>query len=158
MQKKLVGEVISRFEKTGLKIVGIKIVQATDELLTRHYPDSMAAAVTEKAQSKFTEKLDPDIYGMNILKNLRNFLKEIPVIVVVLEGENAVSHVRKLCGATEPISAETGTIRKDFSDDSYVQANAENRTIKNIIHASGTPEEAKTEISIWFKETELHSW
>ena len=158
MQKKLAGEVISRFEKAGLKIVGMKMVNAKSSLLKKHYPDSMAMAITEKAQPKFTEKLDPNVYGMKILKHLRKFLRETPVIVAVLEGENAVAHIRKLCGATEPASAEHGTIRKAFSDDSYVKANEEKRPIKNIIHASGTPEEANTEISIWFKEKELFNY
>lgn len=158
MQKKLAGEVISRFERAGLKIVGMKMVNAKSSILKKHYPDTMAAAITEKAQSKFPEKLDPNVYGMRILKGLRKFLRETPVIIAVLEGENAVAHVRKICGGTEPVSAEPGTIRRDLSDDSYVKANSEKRSIKNILHASGTPEEAKAEIAIWFKEKELFNY
>ena len=78
-----------------------------------------------------------------------------PVVAMVLQGENAVKKVRQIVGSTDPSEADVGTIRADYSNDSIAVANAENRTVRNIVHASGNPEEAKKEISIWFKDNEI---
>jgi len=87
-----------------------------------------------------------------------DFLKAGPVVAMVLEGEQAVALVRKLVGATEPMSSAPGTIRGDFSPDSYSLANAQDRPLRNLIHASGTVDEAKSEIAIWFTDKELHDY
>lgn len=161
--RSLSGEIISRFEKSGLKIIGMKMVRATDGMLAEHYPDSMALPIAEKAKNKFESegiefKWDLNEYGMVIVNQLRSFLKSSPVIAFVLYGPNAVQISRKICGSTEPSASEVGSIRGDFSTDSYEFANLRNRSIKNLIHASGNVEEAEKEIKIWFKEDELHNY
>jgi len=160
MEKKLAGTVIPAFEKGDLKLVGIKMVKAKNKRLTEHYPDSMASTLGEKTKASYLKKgkefpHDPTQFGMKVLKKLRKFIGSAPVVAMVLEGENAVAKVRLIIGGTEPMTAGEGTIRQTHSDDSYEKADSEKRPIKNIVHASGTVEEAKKEIKIWFKDKEL---
>lgn len=163
MEKRLTGTVLSAFEKHGLKLVGIKMVKAKRKLLQEHYPDSMALTLGEKTKASYLSKgkefkHDPTEFGMGVLKKLRKFVGSAPVVAMVLEGENAVSEVRKIVGGTEPATAGGGTIRQTHSDDSYERADSEKRPIKNILHASGTVEEAEKEIRIWFKEKDLFGY
>ena len=163
MEKKLTGTVIAAFEKDGLKIVAIKMVKARNKLLSRHYPDSMAAAIGEKTKASYLKKgkeftQDPTQFGMKVLKKLRKFIGSAPVIAMVLEGEGAVAKVRSIIGGTEPVTAGPGTIRQVHSDDSYERADSEKRPIKNIVHASGTIDEAASEVKIWFKDKELFEY
>lgn len=161
-----VGEIIGRFERVGLKLKGMKMVLPRHEDVDRHYAltDEWMQGVFNKAKSKYEEEgkefpfPDWKSYGTNIKDGLMNFLKSGPIVALVLEGEQAVPLVRKLIGATEPQSAAPGTIRGDLAVDSYTLANAQNRSIRNLIHASGTPEEAETEIAIWFTDEELHNY
>jgi nucleoside-diphosphate kinase len=163
MEKRLAGTVIAAFEKHGLKIVAIKMAKARNKLLSQHYPDSMAATLGEKTKAsylkngkKFTQ--DPTEFGMKVLKKLRKFVGSAPVVAMVLEGENAVAKVRSIIGGTEPATAGEGTIRQTYSDDSYEKADSQKRPIKNIVHASGTIDEAVNEIKIWFKDKELFEY
>ena len=126
-----VGEVISRFEKAGFRITALKMVNATRELLREHY----------------AEHVEKPFYP-----GLESFIMEGSVVPMILERENAVSKAREICGVTDPSKAETGTIRGDLSDDSGEKADAEDRAIRNIIHASGNDEEAEKEIELWFTE------
>jgi nucleoside-diphosphate kinase len=163
MHKKLTGTVLDTFEKNGLKIVGIKMVQADIVILGKHYPDGMALTLGEKTKASYEKKgkpfpYDPKEFGIGILKKLREFVQSTPIIAIAIEGENAVSLVRKIIGGTEPITAGEGTIRQTYSDDSYEKADRENRPIKNIVHASGTVDEAEKEIKIWFKKKELFNY
>src|SRR3989338_2924447 len=149
VEKKLTGEIISRFEKAGLELVAIKTVNPTAELLERHYvlTDDWVKNLASKG-IKMTET------DLEIAKRVQSWLKQSlssgKVVAMVLRGNHAVSVVRKLVGATEPKSSGAGTIRGDFSTDSYDLADKEQRSVKNIIHASGTVDEAKHEINIWF--------
>ena len=160
----LVGEIISRFERVGLKIVALKMVLPEHERADQHYEltEEWMRGVYDKAKAKY-EALgqqfpykDHKSYGESIKKGLVEYLRSYPIVAMVLEGEQAVPLVRKLVGATEPMSSPPGTIRGDFSPDSYALSNGQNRPLRNLIHASGTAEEAKREIDIWFTKKERH--
>ncbi len=137
VERALAGEIISRFEKVGLKIVGMRMQWVDKELSKRHY-----AAHVNKA----------------FYKGLETFITSGPVIAIVLEGLHAIELVRKMVGATEPKSALPGTIRGDYAHHSYAYTDKKGMAIKNLVHASGSAEEAKTEISLWFTKEELHSY
>lgn len=161
-----VGDILSRFERVGLKITAMKMVLPQHDDVDRHYAltEEWMQAVYDKASAKYKELgqdfpfPDHKAYGGAIKKGLVDFLKSGPIIAMVLEGEQAVALVRKLVGATEPMSSAPGTIRGDFSPDSYSLANAQDRPLRNLIHASGTVDEAKFETGIWFTESELHDY
>ena len=166
VQRGLVGEILGRFERVCLKVVAMKMVHASHEDVDRHYAltEEWMRAVYEKAKAKYEangQKFPfPDhiAYGTDIKRGLVEFLKSAPIIALVLEGEMAVSLVRKLVGSTEPASSAPGTIRGDLSHDTYALSNAQNRPLRNLIHASGTVDEAKQEIPVWFSETELYKY
>ena len=166
VQRGLTGRVLTRFEDAGLKVVALKMVHPEQEDVDKHYAltEDWMKAVYEKAKTKYETKgetfpfADHIAYGMDIKRGLVDFLRSSPVVAMVLEGEQAVSLVRKLVGGTEPAGALPGTIRGDFSHDTYALANAQGRPLRNIIHASGTADEAKAEMAIWFTDVELHKY
>ncbi|MBN1385617.1 nucleoside-diphosphate kinase [Candidatus Woesearchaeota archaeon] len=137
VQRMLSGRIISRFEDAGMKIVGMKFIWITPDFAKRHY-----AAHIQKA----------------FYPGLEKYITEGPVIAMVLEGLHAVETVRKIVGPTEPRKAMPGTIRGDFAHHSYEYTDAKGKSIKNLIHASGSIEEAKQEIILYFKDDELHSY
>ncbi|BCX15143.1 MAG: nucleoside-diphosphate kinase [Candidatus Parcubacteria bacterium] len=167
--RKLVGEIISRFERANLDIVGLGIVQPTYQLIDRHYPKDKKwienlgnnlIKTAEELKLKIDLQKDygvKDIYslGLQIRKWLIDFMTSGPIVKIALRGPQAVSVVRKLVGKTVPFMAEPGTIRGDFSIDSPILANLEKRPIKNLVHASGNIDEAKKELRLWFKNKEL---
>jgi len=125
-------------EGTGFKIIAEKTIpQVSRELVDRHYFD-----LAERR-------------GEAVKRRMVDFLTSGPVVAMVLEGENVVAGVRKIVGSTEPVSAEKGTIRGDLSNDSYAKADAEDRAVENLIHASDGPATAESEIKVWFKPEEL---
>ncbi|HLD79749.1 MAG TPA: nucleoside-diphosphate kinase [Candidatus Nanoarchaeia archaeon] len=140
VKRGLMGRVISRFEDAGLKVVGSKMVLINEEFGKKHYYDIAARR------------------GEKVLQVLLKFMTTGPVMALCLEGINAVENVRKLVGGTEPKSALPGTIRGDFAHVSFAYADNQGKAIENLIHASGNAEEAKQEISLWFKAEELHSY
>ena len=166
VQRGHVGDIMSRFERVGLKLTALKMILPQHEDVNKHYAltEEWMQGVFEKASKKYAELgqtfpfADHKAYGQSIKDGLVEFLKAGPIVAMVLEGEQAVVLVRKLVGATEPMSAAPGTIRGDFSPDSYGLANAQNRPIRNLINASGTVEEAQNEIKIWFTDAELHQY
>jgi nucleoside-diphosphate kinase len=166
VQRGLVGRILNRFEEVGLKIVAMKMVHPVREDVDKHYAltEEWMRAVYEKAKAKYEangqpfEFPDHIAYGTAIKNGLVDFLISAPIIAMVLEGEKAVSLVRKLVGATEPASSAPGTIRGDFSHDTYSLSNEHNRPLRNLIHASGNPEESAYEIPLWFSEVELHKY
>ena len=166
VQRGLMGEIIGRFEQVGLKITALKMVHPSHEDVDRHYAltEEWMRAVYDKAKAKYEANNQafpfPDhiAYGTEIKRGLVDFLKSAPVVAMVLEGEQAVPLVRKIVGATEPASSAPGTIRGDFSHDTYALSNSQNRPLRNLIHASGTEDEAKQEIPVWFTETELYKY
>ena len=165
VQRSLVGETMSRFERTGLKFVGMKMILATREQAKAHYgkDDAWCTKVGERTianMEKEGKKADkPAVeYGRDILNGLLDFLTCSPVVVIALEGNQAVGVVKKLVGATEPLTSDVGTIRGDLTNDSYELANIDSRAVRNLVHCSDQVEEAKREIAIWFKEDELISY
>ena len=161
-----VGDILSRLEKVGLKIAGMKMVWPKRDDVDRHYTltDEWVQGVFAKAKQKYNALgqafpySEAKEYGAAIKAGLMEFLQSGPVVAMVLEGEQSVALVRKLVGATEPASAAPGTIRGDFSLDSYALSNGQNRPLRNLIHASGTVEEARNEIAVWFAADELHDY
>jgi nucleoside-diphosphate kinase len=166
VQRGLVGQILTRFETAGLKLVSMKMVHPSHDDVDRHYQmtEEWMQAVYTKAKAKYDANgetfpfADHKAYGSDIKRGLVEFLKSSPVVALVLEGEMAVSLVRKLVGATEPASSAPGTIRGDFSHDTYALANSQGRPLRNLIHASGNVEEANNEIKIWFTDTELYAY
>ncbi|HXY18221.1 MAG TPA: nucleoside-diphosphate kinase [Candidatus Nitrosopolaris sp.] len=168
VQRRLVGDIISRFEKAGLELVATKMVRPDEELAHKHYPTSRRDFIEGMGNKTLGDyKLsglnpvddfgsdDPYKIGLQVQKWLVDFLTSGPVMALVIEGRGAIAQVRKLAGNTIPVLAEKGTIRGDHSDDSPSKANAEKRAIKNLVHASGDKAEADFEINLWFTPDEL---
>jgi len=143
VQRGLVGEILTRFERVGLKIVATKMIAPNKEHYYKHY-EEIGQMVTRRGEHAFNVTLEMMIQG--------------PVIAMVLEGVEAVALVRKLVGPTEPKSAAPGTIRGDFSHMSFGYADEANIGIPNLIHASGDVEEAGKEIDHWFSDAELYQY
>ena len=165
--RSLVGEIISRFEKTGLKIVAMKMVWVDDKFAKQHYQldESWAKNVYDKTKKSreaegqpfpFKDHME---YGGMIQKWNATFLQEGPVIAMVIEGPHAVEIIRKMIGSTEPRQASPGTIRGDYAMiESYALANDKNRVLRNLAHASDSAETAQREIKLWFTPKELHTY
>ena len=141
VERGLIGEIISRFEKRGLKIVGMKMVRVNKNLAMKHYTED----ITKRR-------------GEHVRKKLMDFLINNHVIVICLEGVEAVENVRRMAGDTEPKSALPGTIRGDYSHSSYKYADNKGIAIGNLVHASANQEEAEKEISLWFSQEELFNY
>jgi len=167
----LIGEIISRFEKIGLKVVGAKMLKVDKSLADKHYPESRTEFIQgmgKKTVENYEElgmdlnehfgHEDPHEIGKIIRTWLVDMITDGPVFAVVLEGPHAVELVRKHVGHTLPLKSAPGTIRADYSFDSSYLANTGKRPIKNLIHASGTVEEAIYEIPLWFSESETYSY
>ena len=162
VKRKLCGKIISIFEEAGFNIVESKMITPSKELVERHYPNNNKwyVAVGNKSISNFAEQGvdivkvmgtdDALTIGKTIKGWLVDYMTSGPVIAMVLEGNNAIKNVRKMCGNTIPSVADPSTIRGRFSLDSSDVANAEHRPVHNLIHASGELDEAKYEISLWF--------
>ena len=170
IQRALSGTILARFEQVGLKIVGLKMARAQRGVLERHYPadEGWVRTVGGKTREAFESygldvrtmmgTDDPAEIGRQVRGWLIDFMQTTPVIAAVLEGVHAVSVARKIVGKTLPVFAEPGTIRGDFSADAPTVANAGRRPVRNLIHASGTVEEAEHEIALWFAPGELHAY
>lgn len=143
VQRGIVGEILSRFERAGLKIVGTKMLQPSYDHYFHHY-ENIGKMISRRGQKTFDVTL--------------SMMNEGPVIAFVLEGVEAVSLIRKMVGATEPKSALPGTIRGDYAHMSFAHADENGIGVPNIIHASGNTDEAREEIDYWFSETELFSY
>lgn len=153
LERNLVGALIDRYERAGLKILDMKYFKIVDEsLLRKHYPDSMAEGLGKKAQKAVPGIKDPVDQGMKVLERLRHYITRGSVIAIRFEGEDAIFLVRKITGYTDPATAEKGSIRGDYGMDSIARSTAEERACENLIHASGNPEEAKAELALWFSE------
>lgn len=159
----LVGEIISRFERVGLSLEEMKIVNATTEIVGRHYPDNKdwvrsVGKKTVDVYKKYHLNIAGDL-GANDTLEVGNLVRKWlirqmtsgPIIAIILSGNHAIEVVRKIVGNTVPLFAELGTIRGDFSIDSPDLSIKEKRALQNLVHASSTIEEAKREISLWFK-------
>jgi nucleoside-diphosphate kinase len=139
----VVGEVVSRFEKVGLKIVGMKMLSPSEDQYFNHY---------EKIGQVISRR------GKKVFDNVLEFMQSGPVVVMALEGVGAAELVRKMVGATEPKAALPGTIRGDYAHISIPYADQRDKSTPNIVHASGDSEEAALEIALWFKPEELFDY
>jgi nucleoside-diphosphate kinase len=170
VQRGLVGEIISRFERAGLKIVGLGIVRPKRNILEKHYPKdkewienlgrhtfSDLEEMGIKNPLEFCKAKSLYDLGLKVRNWLIDFMLSGPIVKIALEGPRAIEVVRKIVGFTIPAKANPGTIRGDFSSDVPFLANLEERAVKNLIHASSNEKEAETEISLWFKKDELIS-
>lgn len=143
VQRGIVGEILTRFERVGLKIIGTKMIFPNKEHYHKHY-EGIGKMVTRRGEKAFDMALE--------------FMTQGPVIAMVFEGVEAVQLVRKLVGGTEPKTALPGTIRGDYSHMSFGYADEHNVGIPNLIHASGSVEEAKQEIEHWFADHEIYDY
>lgn len=164
VKRNLIGKIISRFEKGGLKVIAMKMTKVDKEFTEKHYLDTDSQVVgmgnktldasKKTGKSDEVKKLfgsdDSKKIGMILREWLIEFLTSDSVVAMILEGENAIKKTREITGFTDPSRADKGTIRGDLGDDSIIQANNEKRATKNLVHASGSKEEAENEIELWF--------
>ncbi len=163
IQRGLIGEVMKRYERTGLKLIGIKMLVPTEEMIEAHYTldPEWKLKTGEKNLKAYRDKGlkpphdDPIKQSNMILKKLKNYMASGPVVAMVWQGAHAVGIIRKITGGTEPLMSDVGTIRGDYVLDSYKMADDDMRAIRNIVHASGSVKEAEDEISYWFKKEEI---
>lgn len=165
VQRGLIGDIVHRFERAGLKVSGLKMVWASKELVGEHYAadDTYLTSVGQKAldaaaargQTMSETALQ---IGQRVRHSNMRYLSTGPVVALVLEGNTAVQSVRNMIGGTNPLTADVGTIRGDLTIDDFTQADAESRSVRNLMHASGTVEEAQREIPLWFTEDELYAY
>jgi len=162
VQRSLIGEIIGRFERVGLKFLAIKLVMPTAELAESFYPSSVewfesVGNKTIKGYEAKGMKLGKTALeqGKFVKKVLVDFMTSGPVVAMVLSGNQSVGIVRKLIGSTEPLTSDVGTVRGDFTIDSYTAADMDGRCIRNLVHASESTAEAEREIKIWFNEEEI---
>jgi nucleoside-diphosphate kinase len=143
VQRGVIGEILTRFERVGLKIIGTKMIAPDRAHYFKHY-EEIGQVITRRGEKTFNNVLDTMNQG--------------PVIAMVLEGIEAIELVRKLVGSTEPKSSAPGTIRGDFSHMSYGYGDEQDKGIPNLIHASGDASDAKQEIPHWFSQDELYDY
>jgi nucleoside-diphosphate kinase len=166
LQRSLVGEIISRFEKVGLKLVAMKMMVADQNHIEQHYTlDPEWRRVTgEKTIASYQSKglkpplEDPLAITALILEGLKKYMTSGPVIAMVWEGAHAVKIIRKLVGGTEPLTSDVGSIRGDLVLDSYTMSDVDGRAVRNLVHASGSVGEAEQEINHWFKPAEVTNY
>lgn len=141
VQRGLMGEIISRFEKAGMKIVAMRLAWSDADKATKHYTEDITVRRGEKVRNQ-----------------LVNFITSGPVLAMVIEGVSAIENVRMMVGSTEPKAAQPGTIRGDYSHVSFSHADEQDRVVENIIHASSDETDAQREIYIWFNEDEIYNF
>ncbi len=165
VQRSLIGEIIKRFERTGLKLIGLKITMLDSDRIWKHYNKDDAwflkkgrKIAEDRAAAGLSAEKEPIEYGKDIIRALEKFMTSGPVVMMAWEGNSAVGVVTKLVGETEPSTSDVGTIRGDYTIDSYNIAAIDDRAVRNLIHCSDTPENAEAEIALWFSPEELLSY
>jgi len=169
IQRGLVGEVVQRFEKIGLKIVAMKMTQASEELIFKHY-NKDDAWYTRKGQGivENRQKLnlpiekEPIEYGKDIIRKMVHYMAACPVVCMVIEGNQSQAVVKRLVGGTEPTTADTGTIRGDYALDSFFLCDVDgSRGLRNLIHCTDPadgPEAYNYEVGVWFSPEEIYNY
>ncbi len=165
VQRGLLGEFITRFERKGLKIVAMKMAWADEDWALRHYtwPEHAMVALGERTIAAFKEKgiedkREPKAIAMDIQKKLVKYLSAGPLVAMVIEGAHAVAFVRKMRGSVNTLNADLGSFTADYTIDTYFISDEDDRAARTLVHASGSTEEAKTEIPLWFKENEIYKY
>lgn len=162
IQRSLIGEIIKRIERVGMKFIAFKFLVPKEEQCWTHY-NKDDKWFTEKGERIVKEKQDNGLpvekpaieYGKDILRGNVTFFMSGPVLAMVVEGNQAVGVVKKLVGGTEPTTSDVGTIRGDYTLDSYALAGIDIRAVRNLAHCSDSPSEAEREVKIWFDEKDL---
>lgn len=163
IQRSLVGEIIKRVERTGMKLTAMKMMIPNIEVVKSHYlsDDQWLENVGKKSIEAYKKKGknpptdNPEEAGKKVLDSLIKYMTSGPVVAMVWQGAHAASIVRKIVGGTEPLTSDVGTLRGDFVIDSYEIADLDGRAVRNIIHASGSTQEAEKEIKLWFSDSEV---
>ena len=162
IQRTLVGEIIKRLERTGLKIVALKMFVPDMERVIKHYGKDAVWYETKGARMIETMKGNGENitksaieYGKDIEQAVLKYITSGPVVGMILEGNQAVGIVKKLVGSTEPLSSDVGTIRGDYTLDSYMLTDVDKRAVRNLVHCTDKPEEAEKEITLWFSPSEI---
>lgn len=151
---------MQRFERKGLKIAAMKILVPSLELVGKHYSNDETylteiGSKTKAFAKERGEKIPEGTPGQRIRQYNIDYLTCGPVLAMVLEGPNVIEAVSKIIGRSNPILADVGTIRVDFTTDSYFLADLQGRTTRTMIHASDSVESADREIPLWFDECEI---
>lgn len=165
VQRSLIGEIIRRFERTGLKLIALKLVVPTEDQCWKHYNKDEEWFV-KKGTITLNNLKDQGLpvtkeaieYGRDILRGNVVFMTSGPVVAMAWEGNQAVAIIKKLVGGTEPLTSDVGTIRGDLTMDSYQLANIDGRAVRNLIHCSDEVREAERELTLWFSDSELLSY
>jgi len=170
VKRGLVGEIIARFEKAGLKIIALKMVWIDKKTAFQHYgvDQEWYEKVGQKVKAFYQQqgfdageefsRLSNQEIGRMVQRWNVDYLTEGPVVAMLIEAPGAIGIVRKMVGATYPQEAQPGTIRGDYSFDSPLLSNLKRRSVHNLIHASGNAQEAKLEKQLWFKEEEIYTY
>jgi nucleoside-diphosphate kinase len=162
IQRSLTGDIINRFEKTGLKIVHMEMKMLDEDRLWKHYDkdnewfeEKGNVSIDSLKQAGLPVEKDAISYGKDIIRGLVSFMTAGPVVVMVIEGNSAVGVVKKLVGSTEPLTSDIGTIRGDLTIDSYNLSNSDARAVRNLVHCSDKPNEAEREIKLWVEDKKI---
>lgn len=162
VQRGLVGETIKRIERTGLKMVALKMIMANEDQCWKHYNKDDEwflkkgqMIVENRQKAGMPVEKEAIEYGKDIIAALVKFMTCGPIVPMIFEGNQAVAIVKKIVGGTEPTTSDVGTIRGDFTLDSYELSNLDERAVRNLIHCSDVPEEALREIDLWFRKEEI---
>ncbi len=163
IQRSLMGEIIKRYERSGLKLIGMKMMVPTEDLVDKHYlldPEwcvktGMKTIESYKKKGKTPPSEDPLKITEVILRNLKRYMTKGPVVAMVWQGMHAAGIVKKITGGTEPLTSDMGTIRGDYTIDSYEVSDVDNRAVRNLVHCSGNAQEAEGEVKLWFRPEEL---
>jgi nucleoside-diphosphate kinase len=139
--RQIMGKIITRFEDAGLKIIGMKMQWISEEHAKNHYQQEIA-----------------DRHGESVRSGLIQYIKEGPILAIVLEGVDGIKVTRKIVGSTYPNESSPGTIRGDFAHVSKDYANTQKINVRNLIHASANPQDAGREIPLWFTKSDLHTY
>ncbi len=165
IQRSLMGEILKRFERAGLKVVGMKFGLADEKIFWKHYNKDDAwflkkgtKIVEDKKAAGHPVTKEALEYGKEIIGALVKFMTSGPVLMLAIEGNQAVAVVKKLVGETEPATSDVGTIRGDYTLDSYAIAAVDDRAVRNLMHCSDQVSEAERELGLWFKEEEMLSY
>lgn len=167
IQRSLIGEITNRIERTGLKLVALKMISMDEKRLSDHYgkkddwyleKGTKRIKFLQDAGKPVEPNRAPIEYGKDIIRGVIRYMQSSPVVAMVWEGNQAVTVVKKLVGTTDPTTSDVGTIRGDYQLDSYSLSDVEQRGIRNLLHCTDKPEEAQREISIWFTPEELNDY
>jgi len=165
IQRSLMGEILGRYERTGLKLVGMKFGIADEKKLWEHYNKDDAwflkkgtKIVEDKKAAGLPINKEPLEYGKDIIRQLVKFMVSGPVLMMAWEGNQAIAVVKKMTGSTEPATSDVGTIRGDLTLDSYEISAVDDRAVRNLVHCSDNPDDAKREIVLWFTDADLVSY